>query len=162
LGDVRAFSLPPGFDAALSTFDSLNHILSIGELRCAFANVFGALAAGGVFVFDLNMQESFETLWRGTFASVDETSAGITRGDYDPATKTGRAEVTLFRLEKGTWRRSDVTVLEHCYTPEEVTAGLQETGFADLEIHDAWELGMRGETAVGRAWFFARRPAAAR
>ncbi len=159
LGDARSFAFEPTFDAVLSTFDSLNHVLTIEELQCVFGNAFGAVAPGGLFGFDLNMQESFDTLWHGVFASVDEETAGITRGSYDRETKTGRAEVALFRrLEDGAWRRSDIVVLERCYAREEIVRGLAAAGFTSIEVREAWELGMRGDVALGREWFFATKP----
>jgi SAM-dependent methyltransferase len=160
LADARAFQSAPEFDAALSTFDSLNHVLTLAELEGAFGSVCRALVPGGLFVFDMNMEESFETLWRGSFGTVDDTSAGITRGSYDPLEKIGRADLTLFRFD-GAWHRSDVSVLEKCYTTEEVTGALERAGFTAIECRDAWELGMRGDTATGRAFFFASRPAPA-
>jgi SAM-dependent methyltransferase len=159
LADARDFHFPPQFDAALSTFDSLNHLLTLDELEEVFENVCHALVPGGLFVFDLNMQEAFETLWRGSFSSVEDTAVGITNGSYDPVGKVGCALVTLFRLDDGDiWRRSDVKVLEKCYTLEEITDALERTGFSAIETHDAWELGMRGDLAMGRSFFFATKP----
>jgi hypothetical protein len=110
-------------------------------------------------VFDLNMEEAFTTMWRGSFSNVEETAVGITNGSYDPVEKVGRAQVTLFRAEGGDlWRRSDITVLEKCYTTEEVAGALESAGFAGIEMREAWELGMRGDIALGRTFFFAQRP----
>jgi SAM-dependent methyltransferase len=158
VGDAASTRLPGQFDAAVSTFDSLNHILTLDELECVFANVFKSLAPGGLFAFDLNMREAFETLWRGTFSSVDDETAAITRGTYDPATGIGRADITLFRLEDGAWRRSDVSVPERCYSEEEIVGALERCGFGPVEAGDAWEVGMRGDVALGRKWFFAAKP----
>jgi len=159
LADARRFSLGSRFDAALSTYDSLNHILDPEELEEAFSSVRRALVPGGLFVFDLNTEESFETLWCGSSGTVEETAAGITRASYDAAAKIGRADLTLFRLAEGTdWRRSDITVFERCYPVEEVTAALGRAGFTQIEARPAWELGMRGDMAVGRVFFFALTP----
>jgi SAM-dependent methyltransferase len=158
LGDARSFSFDQGFDAALSTFDSLNHVLAPDELDSVFASVFRALLPGGLFVFDLNMREAFETLWHGTFASVDDQAAGITIGSFDAEASLGRADVTLFRLaEDGRWRRSDIRVQERCYARDEVTGALSRAGFSGIEAREAWALGMRGDVALGREWFFARK-----
>ncbi len=158
LEDARTFHFEPVFDAVLSTFDSLNHVLTLEELECVFRNVLAALEPGGLFVFDLNMQECFETLWRGTSASVTSDSAAITRGSYDPLERIGRAEVTIFRLEQGVWRREDVSVLEKAYSVEEITAALERTGFEEIRSSDAYELGMRTEIAIGRKIYFASKP----
>jgi SAM-dependent methyltransferase len=156
--DARSFSTTTSFDAVLSTFDSLNHILSLRELKTVFLNVRAALAPGGLFVFDLNMLDSFETLWRGSTATVEEEAAVITRGSYDPKTRLGKADVTLFRLEDGAWHRYDVAVLERCYTEQEIEDTLAAAGFERIEHRDACEVGMRTDIAVGRTFFFAVRP----
>jgi SAM-dependent methyltransferase len=158
LADARDFSVGSRFDAALSTYDSLNHILDPEELEEAFCSVRRALVPGGLFVFDMNTEESFETLWCGSSGTVEETAAGITRASYDAAAKIGRADLTLFRLAEGAgWGRSDITVFERCYGVEEVTAGLESAGFSQIEARPAFELGMRGDMAVGRVFFFAVR-----
>jgi SAM-dependent methyltransferase len=155
--DARSFDIEDRFEAAFSTFDSLNHILSLDELECVFRNVHRALAADGLFVFDLNMSESFETLWRGSFSSVEDDCASITRGSYDPEARLGCAAVTMFRLEDGLWKRSDVEVRERCYSEEDVRGRLEAAGFRNIRREDAYELGMRGDIALGRAFFFAEK-----
>ena len=39
LSDARTFKLPPTFNAAFSTFDALNHVMTLEELQQAFKNV---------------------------------------------------------------------------------------------------------------------------
>jgi SAM-dependent methyltransferase len=58
LEDARSFACEARFDAVLSTYDSLNHILSLEELEAVFANVFRALVPGGLFFFDLHQLRS--------------------------------------------------------------------------------------------------------
>lgn len=154
--DARQFCFRPVFDAALSTFDSLNHIADLRELLRVFENVYAALRPGGLFVFDLNMEPSFQTLWRGVSAKVSEECVWVLRGSYDPERRMGRAELTIFRKQHG-WRRSDVTIEERCYSEQEVLSALHQAGFRDAECHEAWELGMTGEAGEGRSFFRARK-----
>jgi SAM-dependent methyltransferase len=154
LEDARTLRFEARFDAVLSTFDSLNHVLTIEELESVFRNVHAALDGGGLFVFDLNMLESFETLWCGATADVQDDAVVITRASYDPLERTGRADITMFRFE-GAWERSDVAVLEKCYSEDQVRAALDRAGFYELWVRDACELGMCGDTALGRSFFFA-------
>ncbi len=152
--DARSFDLPPEFDACLSTFDSLNHMLEIDELEQVFRNVHRALKPNGLFVFDLNMEEAFEDQWRGTWGAVEDDSVGLTRGTYDAHRRLGRADVTVFRKEAGgMWSRTDTSVYERCYTEHEVTGALGRAGFVDIQAREAGELGMK-ELAAGREFFF--------
>jgi SAM-dependent methyltransferase len=155
LADARRFSIGSRFEAAVSTYDSLNHILEPEELGGAFSSVWRALVPGGLFVFDLNTEGSFESVWSGSYGTVEDTAAGITRASYDRAKKIGRVDLTMFRLVDGAWQRSDVSVLERCYPVEDVTAALELAGFTQVEARDGWELGMRGDMALGRVFFFA-------
>jgi SAM-dependent methyltransferase len=155
LADARSFHFESAFDAVLSTFDSMNHILVLEELECVFRNVHAVLNDGGLFVFDMNMQESFETLWQGTFATVEPEHVSVTRGSYNADEKIGRAQITMFRQNEGAWTRSDVEVLERCYTEAEILNALERAGFTNPAARDAYEVGMRGDNAVGRTFFFA-------
>jgi SAM-dependent methyltransferase len=158
LGDARDFVLPPVFDGALSTYDSLNHILSLAELRAAFQNVHCALRPGGLFVFDLNLEEKFRTLWRGSHPLIEDQAVSITRAQYHPAQKIGRVDITVFRLEETHWQRCDVCVFEKCYSEEEVRSGLAQAGFRGIRAYDAQKLGMQSDIGLGRAFFFALKP----
>lgn len=157
LADARDFDLPPVFDAVVSTFDSLNHILALPELETVFRNVHRALAQGGLFVFDMNMEEAFKANWHGTPAGVEDTSVWIIRLGYDPDEKVGRADITTFRLIKR-WQRSDITVLEKCYSAEEILSGLAGAGFCDIASYHDGNLEMQGRVGVGRTFFSARKP----
>ena len=154
--DARQFCFRGLFHGAVSTFDSLNHVLTLEELESVFRNVSGALREGGVWVFDLNLEESFRALWTGIAAEVEADSVYVARFAYEPATRTGRVTVTMFRHSQH-WERSDTTVRERCYTPEEVRAALEAADFAEIESGEARALGMRGEIAVGRVFFSARK-----
>ena len=52
VNDARSFSLPPVFNAVISLFDSLNHIMTLEEMHLVFQNVFSSLLPGGIFFFD--------------------------------------------------------------------------------------------------------------
>lgn len=153
--DVRAFDFAPRFQAALSTFDSLNHVIALDELAAVFRNVRRALVDGGLFLFDLNLEEAYRREWDKQSAIVEEDHVCIVRGGYDPATRIGRAEITMFRREEE-WRRSDLTLFQKSHAPEEVASALARAGFRDIRRYDAGtELEMAGEIGVGRAFFLA-------
>ena len=75
VADARSFRLPRAFHAALSTFDTLNHIPSLEELAATFCNVHAALVPGGLFLFDLNMEEGYLARWRGGDSVVARTTS---------------------------------------------------------------------------------------
>jgi SAM-dependent methyltransferase len=153
--DARDFALGEPVDAAVSLFDSLNHVTGPGELARVFRCMHAALTPGGRLLFDLNDESAFLRHWRGeTFTTVEDDHASIMRGVYDAAERLGTVTVTLFRLMEGTWRRSDVVVHERCYGAGEVLALLREAGFR-AGMHRAEELGM--DDQAGRMFFVANR-----
>jgi SAM-dependent methyltransferase len=156
LADARAFRLPERFDAVISTFDSLNHVMQAEELKAVFANVFASLRPAGYFVFDLNREEAYKELWARTFGTVDQKAVSIARGSYNSAKRLATCDVTLFRKRNG-WERSDFRLMQRCHPRSHVAKALRETGFA-WELHDAAETGMQGDTGTNRDLYVARKP----
>jgi SAM-dependent methyltransferase len=150
--DARAFHLPATFDAVISMFDSLNHLPEEGALLQVFANAHEALTGGGLFFFDMNMDEGFRCSWNEQYSGVEQDEVFITRARYDHKTRIGKTLVTLFHPNGRAWRRVDLEIVEYCYEEEVVRALLAKAGFGDVAVYDGLaDLGMpRGE---GRLFF---------
>jgi SAM-dependent methyltransferase len=158
--DARSFALPPRFDAAISTFDSLNYMLSESDLLAVFRNVHAALVAGGKFVFDLNLEGRYRDFWGDTCATVDAEHACFIRGDYDPDTRIGRTLVSLFRRTDA-WERDDVVFLQRFHPVEDVVELLRQAGFAEAACLDAVsDLGLEGHFGIARGVFVATKAGA--
>ena len=98
LCDVRSFELPQEFDIALSTYDSLNHLLTLDDLTAAFRNTYRHLANEGVFVFDMNLEAGFQTRWVGNFNIWSDNAAVITESTYDNVEKLATISITIFYI----------------------------------------------------------------
>lgn len=160
LDDARSVALPAVYHGAVSTFDSLNHAMRLEELTKAFRNVHAALLPDGLFLFDLNMEEGYRVRWRNVFAIVQDDNVCIVRGQYNSDEKIGRYDLTMFRLEEGNWQRSDLALLQKCYSEGEVRSALAEAGFTEVSAYDAEkDLEMTGN--VGRTFFLAHKESAA-
>lgn len=157
--DGRYFRLPDRYDAVVSTFDSLNHVMSLEDLRKVFHNVYEALVDGGVFMFDMNMAEAYKSDWKDSFAIVEDDHVCVVRSSYSVDERIGKTEITIFLLEGG-WRRSDLTLLQKCYCEREILSALACTGFADIQPYDA-ERGLGDiQRRLGRTFFLCRKPGA--
>ena len=53
VADARTFELPDNYQAVISVFDSLNHVMTLKDITSVFRNVYAALQPGGLFLFDL-------------------------------------------------------------------------------------------------------------
>jgi SAM-dependent methyltransferase len=155
--DVRTLDLPDRFDAAVSTFDSINHIVELGELKLTFANVYRALRPGGRFVFDMNMEEGYRCRWWGTWHGAADGRECVIRAIYCPETKLGRNIVTW--AENGAVAPPELTFVERCYSETAVRDALTEAGFRGIRAHDGHrDLGLFGE--LGRFFFICQKPVA--
>ncbi len=61
--DVRCFRQENSFNGAICLYDSLNHIMSIDDLKAVFCNVLHSLVRGGRFGFDLNTESKYLMGW---------------------------------------------------------------------------------------------------
>jgi SAM-dependent methyltransferase len=156
VAEANAFELPGLFDGAVSTFDSLNHLLEFDALKAAFRKTAAALVPGGLFAFDMLLDDAYQTHWGESFALVREDHVlTITGAGYDFRNRTAQCTVTMFRVLDGAWRRSDVVIRERCYSPSEISNALEAAGFGEIVCYDAGDLGMAGQLGEGRTFFVA-------
>lgn len=159
LADARSFILPPSYEAAISTFDSLNHILSLEELTAAFCNVYTALTPGGTFLCDMNTHAGLSKLGTGSSSTstIENDHVFIVRTRYDEETRLACWDLTIFRLQE-TWQRTDLTLTQRGYEETEICQALAEAGFSDIRVFDA-ECCPEGVPSLprGRAFFMVRK-----
>ena len=157
--DARSFKLPDVYHAVVSTFDSLNHIMSLEELTDVFHNVYAALREGGRFFFDLNMEEGYKATWHDSFGIVEDDLVCVVRSNYNSEERTAQFDATVFFLQEG-WQRSDVTLVQKCYSEAEVRSALEIAGFTDIRAyaHDE-QRGVEELTREAeRAFFVCQKP----
>ncbi len=152
--DARSFSLPTDFAVVLSTYDSLNHLLTLEDLATVFHNVYRHLQSGGVFVFDMNLDAGFRSRWAGSFSIVADSSVVVVDARYDEDERLATMTMTLFTPadeDNTLWRRNDVTLTQRAYSVEELTETLAGAAFSKIEAFDGrGDFAMRDE---GRAFF---------
>jgi SAM-dependent methyltransferase len=153
--DAREFRLPDRFQAVIATFDSLNHVMTLAELMQVFRNVHAALLPGGVFLFDLNMEDEAEQLGQ-TLEMIEDDHVCVVRGSYDGETRLKKYELTMFRLLTGNWQRTDLNLWQRYYTEVEILTALADAGFKQVKTYDARrEFGMT--LSDGRMFYLTRK-----
>ena len=154
--DMRKFRLQRKVGLATSFFDSLNHASSDRDLLRTFASVSRTLLPGGVFVFDLNTEHCFRTLWTNTGVVHHPDFTLILENHYSSARRRGNSLVTLF-LRKGKTHREFGEIIEERYFPDAaVRVFLAESGFEVLHLE---EFNFTGRPEVGniKSWWVARK-----
>ncbi|MBW4550123.1 MAG: class I SAM-dependent methyltransferase [Aphanocapsa sp. GSE-SYN-MK-11-07L] len=96
LEDVRSFKSSPTFDAAICTDSSLNHMMSLEELKQVFCNVYAALKEKGLFLFDLGLENRYRNITVSD-GELQEKYAWIVGETYNPEDKTGTFTITVFQ-----------------------------------------------------------------
>src|SRR5438067_7208997 len=134
LDDARTLDVADAFAAAVSTFDSINHLVERADLDRTFANVHRALRPGGLFAFDMNMEEGYRCRWWGSWHATDGADDFLVEAVYCPQTRLGRNVVTC--TPGGTQAPTGITFVERCYPEEAVRESLAAAGFEEIRAHD--------------------------
>jgi SAM-dependent methyltransferase len=156
LADAREFKLTRKFDAVISTFDSLNHVMTSAGLARVFQNVAQCLKHEGILIFDLNREEAYRSLWSRDFSIVDARAVSVARGSFLASKRLALCDITVLRLESGRWIRSDFQMRQRLHPRDAVLNALHRAGFL-AEAHPAGDLGMNGNMGFGRDVFIARK-----
>jgi SAM-dependent methyltransferase len=159
--DARTFKLPPVYSAVFSTFDSLNHIMCLEELKQVFTNVEKCLIKGGIFIFDMNTEKHFGTSWQDS-KEIKENPDYIylVRGEYSREKRIGRFHCTIFQRQVEGWKRSDIILHERYYPQAEIKSALKKSGFTDIRVYSYdREHGLQKPTKNStRVFYYAKKP----
>lgn len=137
--DATQFSFDTQFDAVISMFDSINHILTYEKLVDCFTCVKSSLKPDGKFFFDVNNLTAFNNSWEDGFSAIDENSACIVKPLFDFLTNMSIYTITLFSLEDGLWKRHDLKVHERYYTEAQIAEALATAGFFNIKVMDGYK-----------------------
>lgn len=158
VADAAEFRSRTKFDAAVCTFDSLNHLLDPTTLQAAFQRVAAALKSGAAFAFDILLEPAYHTDWAENFNIVRDDHALVMSGSgFDSGTRLARCRIAMFRIVDGVWRRSDTEVCERSYSAAEIDTALRAAGFHGTACYAAQDLGMAGQLGVGRVFYVTTR-----
>ncbi|MBE9178529.1 class I SAM-dependent methyltransferase [Oculatella sp. LEGE 06141] len=135
LADARHFQRLTPVDAAFSVSASLNHILSLAELKQVFKNVYATLHQDGIFLFDLRLQGDYRN-HPLTGGEVQDEYAWAVGESYDSINGIGSFKITIFYQVDQSWQRSDLTYYAKDYAWTDVQAALEATGFRDVQVYD--------------------------
>lgn len=134
--DLTRFSLPAEYDLALCLYDSLNYLLSVDDLKRAFANTRRALKPSGLLIFDVNTIHALEA---EMFTQSSGPNAQVRyrwRSKYDR--KTRLTEVKMHFEIAGSEETIEVVHRQRGYTDAEIRAALHHAGFQGISSYDGY------------------------
>jgi SAM-dependent methyltransferase len=157
--DISDLALGRRFGMASCFFDSLNHITRAQDLARVLKGVHRSLLPGGLFIFDLLDEDSFEEIFstpsvvhdRNLFVGV-ECACQARRGSLH-----GMARFHFFARDGEIWRRHDLDIHERCWTRGEFDPMVRAAGLEILHVQliDPEE---QPEVFVPRRLYVCRRP----
>lgn len=159
--DMREFAVPGEFDLVISMCDSMNYLLTDGELLQVLTKAAGVLRDGGWLVFDLNSAAKIERIFGdNTYTLLDDDVAYIWENDYDPAERVCHMQLTFFvRKANGLYERFSEQHRERAYTAAEIEAALKGAGL-ELAGVLAEDTLAPPEPETERVYFIARKTGA--
>jgi SAM-dependent methyltransferase len=152
--DARSFTITKPYDAVVSFFDSINHLMSYADLLACFKAVKAALKPDGYFLFDVNDIAVFTDIWGNGFSMVEDDSICILQPSFSATSGVAYYKITMLDkvADTGSWQREDITVQEQYYSPQEIMQALTEAGFGNIQMLDGEE--NLGITQFGGRLFF--------
>ncbi|MGQ9926738.1 MAG: class I SAM-dependent DNA methyltransferase [Chloroflexaceae bacterium] len=160
-GDMRDLEdLIPAtaFDLVTCTYDSLNYMLTEGDLAACFHAVAGILAPGGLYVADMNTRHFLEHNWAACVIQEYDGYVQIERSHFDSASERNSMVLTGFVGDDDQgYERFDELHVERAYPPETVTALLEGAGLHVEGLYDSFTLQPPGPHTQ-RIFWVARKP----
>ena len=120
-------------DACLCCLDSVNYVTDPDDLAEAFRRVHLFLDPDGLFVFDINTPEKFARIDGESYVREDEGVFCV----WQAAVEDGLCayQFDIFEQDGESWSRAQETHEERVYTPEELTAMLEQAGFTEIKTY---------------------------
>ncbi len=154
--DARHFVLDQPVKVVVSLFDSLNHMMSLEDLTQVFSQVWAALDPGGLFFFDMNSIQKYESRWTGQNALIYPDHVAAISRHYDLKTRIAVFDAAVFVQDANTWIRSDVHLTQRAYSLPQIHQALARGGFDNVQVFNGLN-DLKVATFYGRLFFLAQK-----
>ena len=144
--DLRQLDLYGTIHAAISTFDTFNHIGPYEEFEKALVRSALFIEPGGIFLFDLNTPYKHEhILANHTYEMEAQDVLCLWKNRYDEKARATHISVEI--QDKETGERETDAFVEYAYDLPQVRRACEEAGLDILEICDGETFGELTPTA---------------
>lgn len=133
--DASNFSLDKKFGLVVSTFDSLNLLPDLENLRKCFHCVYNHLISGGIFVFDINTKAGISTN-NNVYIKESEDFTIIGKGYFDGISDKGYLKFSGFlKLENGLFEKFEHYSSNTVFMTKDITKILSQLGFNEIKYY---------------------------
>jgi cyclopropane fatty-acyl-phospholipid synthase-like methyltransferase len=131
--DMRRLKIAEPVNLVTAFYDTLNHLLFAEDLEATFRGVTSALLSGGLFVFDINTEATFQQIWGGVTHFIQAPKAStIFQTSYDPDTRLAKGLVTGFLRRGDLYEKFEEEIVERYWPPENVEHHLAAAGLRPI------------------------------
>lgn len=132
--DISEFNIEKSFDLIISVDDVINHLTTIENIDNCFRNVNKALVSSGLFIFDVNTLNTFESFFNGK--TVIESNDDIFIFDSVFNDKNAIANITTFSKveDSDLYNKIRYIVNERYFSYEDISSMLMKNGFKLLGV----------------------------
>ncbi|PID23831.1 class I SAM-dependent methyltransferase [Sporosarcina sp. P7] len=129
------------FDAAIISIDSLNYVIQQQDVVETFRRIYGALATGGVLLFDVHsLYKMDEIFLEGPFVYDNRRIAYIWQTTPGEENHSIYSELAFFvKQEDDSYQRFDEVHMQRTFAVPEYVRMLEEVGFRIERVFADWE-----------------------
>lgn len=133
--NMTSFTTGHKYDSVISTFDSLNYLLTKADLVRAFTCVANELKPNGIFMFDMNTEYKFKHVYSdNTYVLEADSVFCAWENCYDEKSKKCDFYINVFAEEKGIYRRYSEEQTERMFTLAEIKSALKSAGLSFVSV----------------------------
>ena len=137
--DMRQILLHKPVDAIVCVCDGVNYLTGDGDARKFFKAAQAALAPGGLFLFDVSSEHKLaEVIGDKPFFEETEDYTYLWANRYEQKRKLLHMRLSFFVREGNHYMRFSEVHTQRSYSVEELTGTLRDTGFAAVDVYDAF------------------------
>ena len=144
--DMTSFAIAESVDLCTCWYDAVNYLPDRSALLGFLQSAASALRHGGYLAFDINTRKKLAEHWDdSTIVAADDGDRFLVyRSWYDNQSESSPLLVTGFeRTTNGSWERFDEEHIEYVFAIADIVDALQQSGFAQIEVLEWGEVGMR-------------------
>ena len=158
--DMREFELYGTVGAVVCCLDSINYLLSEGDVKKTFSLVHNYLDPDGLFLFDVNTPYKFENIYSDNAYILEDEIDGKDiycgwQNSYDKESGICDFYLSLFEETDEGYSRFDEHQEERCYKKDTLAELLRECGFELIHIVSGYDFEAPDEKC--ERWYFIAR-----